>query len=197
MATRSLKIYTPQDLEGLQDIEHLKQTTHETCEALLADARKKCEDLKTEAYQSGLDKLHSEQLALLGESHAKVTEFFARMTTQFQALLQTLCEKLKTHRTMTESLSALLFAEVDRLKIKSQKFTIYANPSILPALQKHVKSEYENESLSFDFDVRPDLADDECLVESDYVMVRIAVADFYERVWQALLGQKDQENNNK
>lgn len=187
MQDRSLKIYKPQDIDGLLNIDKLKLKTTQDCERMLEETKQKCALLEKNAYEEGLKKLHSEQAQLFQQTYSKVSDFFQSAQENLNGILKVLVEKMKMDENSVNILTSLLFAEVEKLKIKSLKFTIYANGNILPILQTNIRKEYDlHDGVQFDYDIKDDLRDEECLVESDYVMARISVVDFQEKVMKIL-----------
>ena len=187
MQDRSLKIYKPQDIEGLLNIDKLKLKTDEECEKLIEETRIKCATLEKETYETALNKLHVEQLQLFEQNHKKVDEFFNNSQQDLNDILKVVYDKIKMDENSVKILTNLLFAEVDKLKIKSNKFTVYANVNVLSLLQANIKEEYAgNDNVSFDYDIKQELRSEECMIESDYVMARISVADFQEKVLKVL-----------
>ncbi|MES2615810.1 MAG: hypothetical protein V4591_10395 [Bdellovibrionota bacterium] len=189
MQQRSLKIYKPQDIEGLLNIDELKLKTTQECNDLLEQTRKKCEVLEKETYDAALDKLHKEQLSIFEKSYKKVDAFFEGAKIELNSVLKVVFDKIKMDENSVKILTNLLYVEIEKLKIKSNKMIIYANGHILPTLQANIKEEYAaNEGVYFDYEIKQDLSEHECLIESDYVMVRISVADFQEKVLKIITG---------
>ena len=187
---RSLKIYKPQDIEGLLNVEKLQLKTKEDCARALEDTRKKCETLEKETYDAALNKLHAEQMDIFEQSYKKVTNFFDEAQLDLNSILKVVFDKIKIDENSSKFLSNLLFAEVERLKIKCNKFTVYANNKILPIIQANIKEEYTlNDNVYFDYDIKQELRSEECLIESDFVMVRISVRDFHEKALKILAEQ--------
>ncbi len=187
MQDRSLKIYKPQDLEGLLNIDKLKLKTQQECDKLLEFTKNKCQTLEKETYDAAMQKFHKEQLELFEKTHKKVSDFFEASKYELNGILKVVFDKLKLEQSVCKVLTGLLFTEVEKLKIKSNKFTIYANSQILYTLQANIKEEYiAKEGVYFDYDIKNELSSDECLVESDYVMARINVNDFYEKALKVI-----------
>lgn len=187
MSERSLKIYKPQDIEGLLNIEKLNAETAEKCKKMLQDTEAKCKAMEKTTYDEVLKKFHEEQLKLFNLCHGKVEKFFQSAHDDLNEILNILIEKIKTDENFVKILTNLLFDEVDKLKIKSNKFTIYANNEVLPLLKSNIRTNFDSsDGLSFDYDVRPDLNSQECMVESNYVLARLSIADFREKVTKIL-----------
>jgi hypothetical protein len=187
MQERSLKIYKPQDIDDLQDIKRLKERTQEECRQLLEETKQKCVQLEKETYDKALRELQVEQEKLLFQCQKKVSSFFQGAQEDLQSVLKTIFNKLKVEQTSVQTLSQLMLTELDRLKLKSQKFVLYANSVTLPALQSFVREQIlTQEKLAFDFDLNSSLQDEECVLESEYVVVRINVNDFLQNVMRVL-----------
>ena len=185
--TRSLKIYKPQDIEDLLNIKEYKLRSQNECESLILDIQNKCETLKNESYDTGLKKLHEEQLKLLETCKLKVDKFFKTSQEELHSILRVLFDKLNMDENSSKTLTSLLFSEVEKLKIKGNKFTLHANAQILPTLKEYVVAEYKMENeIFFDYEIKNELRLEECIVESEFVMARISVNDFKERVFHIL-----------
>jgi hypothetical protein len=189
MSRRSLKIYKPEDIEGLLNIDALNSKTKNESERLIQEAKIKCENLEKETYDNVMKKFHAEQLELFEKSFVKVNDFFKKSENELLSILKTVFSKMKLEEKSIEIMSNLIFDEVEKLKIKSQKFNIYANHKVIPLLQENIRNQFKlSESIYFDYDIKNDLSSHECLLESDYIMVRITIDDFHEKILQMFSG---------
>ncbi len=183
MPQRSLKIYKPEDLENLLDIDQAKQKTAAECQKLYEDTKQKCMELESQTVFEAKDKFYKEQLELLEKTFKKIDNFFEKSREDLFSVLTLVCQKLKVEQNVFILLTRLLYAEIDKLKIKSNKFTIHGNSVILSHLKSRVEEQYQGiETISFEYELKENLQDDECLLESEYVVVRIRVKDFEENI---------------
>jgi hypothetical protein len=185
--TRSLKIYKPQDIDDLVNIREYKKKARQDCETLVLEVQQKCEVLKKEAYDTSVQQLYQEQLKLLEMCQQKVNRFFKNAQLELNGIVRVLSDKLYMDESMSKTLAHLVFSEVEKLKIRSTKFTVHAHAQVLGEIKKFVEQEYKGENeIMFDFMAKNELRFEECLLESEYVMARISVNDFKEKVLHIL-----------
>jgi vacuolar-type H+-ATPase subunit E/Vma4 len=173
-----LKIYKPQDLVFISDAKKYYEDTLAQCQKMVEEAQKKCQDMEDTHYKNILQKVHEENQKIWEDSSKKCDAFLQNVEKEIQDVLKGVIHKLYFDTSLTSKVFPLLSAEIDKIQSRVKLITVYANPNAIHILRSRILEDHQGCRAILEFQVREELIDEECIVETEYGITRLNVENF-------------------
>lgn len=173
------KVIKHNDLEKIFQAEKFKQDTEKQCAQLLEDTKNKCIELEAQLQKKYLDQFHDQQQALAQEIEKKLVAFFASWQRDSMSVLSAVATKLGTEIPDSAKLFHLIRDKLTTVMAERVQMVISANQKTLLFLRERVDEAFP-ETPYFTYSVKEELADDECMLETDYACTKINISQYFQ-----------------
>jgi hypothetical protein len=173
------KVFKHQDLEKVFDADKYKKEIEQRCDKLLKDTQKKCSDLEKELQAKYKKDFHSQQVELSSKIEAKMKAFFVSYEKEVMNIVLSVVTKLGIDVSDSTKLFQLIHDKISSAMAERLQMSVSANQKTLVFLRGKIDEAFP-EAQNFNYSVKDDLADDECILETDYTYTKVDVSQYFD-----------------
>lgn len=173
------KVLKHQDLEKVINAEKFKKETERQCQKLLKDTEKKCADLEKQLQEKYKKEFHHQQVELAEKIQGKMKSFFDAMEKEAMNTILAVVTKLGVDVPDTSKLFHLIRDKINIAMAERLQMSVLANQKTLLFLREKIDEVFPD-APNFNYAVKDDLADDECILETDYTYTKVNVSQYFE-----------------
>lgn len=173
------KVYKHKDLEKIFNADKHKEDTEKYCENLVQETQKKCEQLEKDL-RVKYEKLFSEQqVEMASKIESKLRSFFQNVEKEIFNITTQVVTKLGADLPPSTKIFNLIRDKINSTISENLKMSVLANQKTLLFLREQIESHFP-ESNNLTFAVKDDLRDDECILETDYIYVKVDINQYFD-----------------
>jgi len=174
----SIQTLTENELNIIISAVQYEQQIMQECTHMINDTQNKIEQIKINAYNEGLEQLHTEQLEMSSQLENKINQLFNKFSTNLHQIIFKVMTKLgfNSNNLKLDKVEMIINETIGQQVYNKKAITLTVHENSL----KELKQTFQDQSIVYKIDNNLQL--DECIFETDIYLFRIKLTNAYTKI---------------